>query len=49
MAFGSRRLEYMRKDVVLARYIAFVAFPATYSASSVEIWHPPRTGRENGS
>jgi hypothetical protein len=49
------RLEKRRTDVVFAIYIYIYplyihgAFSATYSASSVKIWHPPRAGREKGS
>jgi hypothetical protein len=41
------------KDVVFAIYIwplyIYGAEPATHSASSIKIWHPPKTGREKGS
>jgi hypothetical protein len=36
-----------RADVVFAIYIA--VFSVISGASSVKIWHPPRTGMEKGS
>jgi hypothetical protein len=49
----SRRFYKRRADVVFAVYIAVVYMHGVFSvisgASSVKIWHPPRTGMEKGS
>jgi hypothetical protein len=47
-----RRFYKRRAYVVFAIYIAVVhtwSFSVISGASSVKIWHPPRTGREKGS
>jgi hypothetical protein len=49
-----RRFYKRRADVVFAIYITVVhtvhgAFSVISGASSVDIWHPPRIGREKGS
>jgi hypothetical protein len=44
----ARRFYKRRADVVFAIYIA-VVHAVISGASSVKIWHPPRTGMEKGS
>jgi hypothetical protein len=40
-----------RASSLLYKWALYIhgAEPATYNASGVKIWHPPRTGREEGS
>jgi hypothetical protein len=52
--FSPRRFYKRRADVVFAIYIAVVlymhgVFLVISGASSVKIWHPPRTGMEKRS